>query len=165
MPFSEWLQLKQPAEELFLHKSLWAEEMRFMRLFNVHNSHIWLQDSPHAVRKRGYHGYHDRFSVSFRAGIVRNIDMGPSLLPGRLNAQRYNFLENAQAIILPGSDYPLMLRHFRRTQVSNRPNSFPESGMISRKTVKAKAKFVTRDGLSLFFTSLTRQVLVAKLVM
>jgi hypothetical protein len=65
-------------------------------VFNVHNSHLWARDNPHAIRERGYQV---RFSISVWAGIVGDIVVGPYLLPDRLTAQRYrDFLET----LLPG---------------------------------------------------------------
>jgi hypothetical protein len=49
------------------------------------------------------------FSISFWAGIIGNIVMGPYLLPDRLTAQRHHdFLET----VLPGllEDVPLAVR-------------------------------------------------------
>jgi hypothetical protein len=51
-------------------------------VFNVHNSHLWARDNPHAIRERGYQV---RFSVSVWAGILGNIVVGPYLLSDRLD--------------------------------------------------------------------------------
>jgi hypothetical protein len=86
------------AGELFSHNILWTDEACFTRegVFNAHNSRLWARYNPHAIRERGYQV---RFSVSVWADIVRDIVMGPYLLPGRLTAQRYrDFLET----VLPG---------------------------------------------------------------
>jgi hypothetical protein len=80
--FANGYDINTLADELFLH-ILWTDEACFTRegVFNVHNSHLWAQDNPHAIRERGYQV---RFSVSVWAGIVGDI----------LTAQRYcDFLE------------------------------------------------------------------------
>jgi hypothetical protein len=46
-------------------------------VFNVHNSHLWARDNPHAIRECGYQV---RFSVNIWAGIVGDIGVGPYLL-------------------------------------------------------------------------------------
>jgi hypothetical protein len=60
------------ANELFLHiftSILWTYEVCFTRegVFNVHNSHLWGWENPHASRERGYEV---RFRDSVRAGNV-----------------------------------------------------------------------------------------------
>jgi hypothetical protein len=98
MQFCDWLRHQHATDELILHDILWTDEACFTRegVFNVLNSHFWAQDNPHVIRERGYQV---RFSVSVWAGIVRNIVVGPYLLPDRLTAQRYrDFLET----VLPG---------------------------------------------------------------
>jgi hypothetical protein len=88
MQFCEWLRHQHAADELFLHNILRTDEACFSRegVFNVHNSHLWARDNPHAIRERVYQV---RFSVSIWAGIVEVIVVGPYLLPDRLTAQRY----------------------------------------------------------------------------
>jgi hypothetical protein len=108
MQFCEWLRNQHAADDLSLHNILWTDEACFTRqgVFKVHNSHLWARDNPHAIRERGYQV---RFSVSFWAGIVWDIVVGPYLLPDRLTAQRYrDFLET----VLPGlpEDVPLAVR-------------------------------------------------------
>jgi hypothetical protein len=82
MQFCEWLQHQHAADELFLHNILWTDEACFMRegVFNVHNSHLWAWNNPHAICECG-------FSVNIWIGIVGDIVVGPYLLPDRLTAQ------------------------------------------------------------------------------
>jgi hypothetical protein len=109
MQFCKWLRQQHAADELFLHKILWRDEACFTRegVFNVHNSHLWARDNPHAIRERGYQV---RFNVSVWVGIVGDIVVVPYLLlPDRLTAQGYrDFLE----IVLPRllEDVPLAVR-------------------------------------------------------
>jgi hypothetical protein len=68
-------------------------------VFNVHNSHLWARDNPHAIRERGYKV---RFGVRIWAGIVGDI-VGPYMLPDRLTDQRYrDFLETVLSGLLEG---------------------------------------------------------------
>jgi hypothetical protein len=55
-------------------------------VFNIHNSHMWARDNPHANRERGYQVH---FSVSVWAGTVGDIVVGPYLPPEKLTAQLY----------------------------------------------------------------------------
>jgi hypothetical protein len=108
MQFCEWLRHRYAADKFFLHNILWTDEACFTRegVFNVHNSHLWARDNPHAIRERGCQVC---FRVSVWAGIVGDIVVGPYLLPGRLTAQRYrDFLKT----VLPGllEDVPLTVR-------------------------------------------------------
>jgi hypothetical protein len=92
----------------FLHNILWIDEACFTRdgAFNVHNSHLWARDNPHAIRE---HGYQVRFSVIVWAGIAVDIIVGPYLLLDRLTAQRYrDFLETVLLVLL--EDVPLAVR-------------------------------------------------------
>jgi hypothetical protein len=97
MQFCEWLRHQYAADELFLHKILWTDKACFTRegVFIVHNNHIWAWDNPHAIRE---HGYKVHFSISVWAVIIRDIVVGPCLLPDRLTAQYHDFLET----VLPG---------------------------------------------------------------
>jgi hypothetical protein len=56
MQFCEWLRHQHTADELFFHNILWTDEACFTRegVFNVHNSHFWSRDNPHAIHERGY---------------------------------------------------------------------------------------------------------------
>jgi hypothetical protein len=56
-------------------------------------SQFWAQDNPHAILERGF-----QVRISVWADIVRNIVVGPYLLPDGPTAQRYSFL----ATVLPG---------------------------------------------------------------
>jgi hypothetical protein len=107
MKFCELLH-QHAADELFSHNILWTDEACFTRdgVFNVHNSHLWARDNPHAIRKRGYQV---RFSVSVWAAIVGDIVVGPYLIPDRLTAQRYRDFPET---VLPGllEDVPLAVR-------------------------------------------------------
>jgi hypothetical protein len=53
MLFCEWLH-QHTADELLLHNIVWTDEACFTRagVFSVHNSHLWAQANPHAVRER-----------------------------------------------------------------------------------------------------------------
>jgi hypothetical protein len=53
-------------------------------VFNIHNSHLWAQDNPHAIHK---YGYQVHFSVNVWAGIVWDIVMDPYQLPDMLTAR------------------------------------------------------------------------------
>jgi hypothetical protein len=55
-------------------------------MFNIHETHLWARNNPHAIRE---HGYEVRFSVSFQAGIVEDIVVGPYLISDRLTAEQY----------------------------------------------------------------------------
>jgi hypothetical protein len=107
MQVCKWLH-QHAADELFLRNSLWTDEACFTRegVLNVHNSHLWVRDNPHAIRERGYQV---SFSVGVSASIVGDTVVNPYLLPDRLTAQRYrDFLET----VLPGllADVPLAVR-------------------------------------------------------
>jgi hypothetical protein len=92
----------------FLHNILWTDEacLTHEGAFNVHNSHLWARDNPHAILERGYQV---RLRVSVWAGIVGDTVVGPDLLPDRLTAQRYRDLLET---VLPGllEDVPLAVR-------------------------------------------------------
>jgi hypothetical protein len=74
-------------------------------VFNVHNSHLWARDNPHAIRKCGYQVC---FSVSVSTGIVGDIVMGPYLLPDRLTVQYHDYLKTLLSGLL--EDVPLAVR-------------------------------------------------------
>jgi hypothetical protein len=83
MQFCEWLRHQHTAGELVLRNILWADELCFTRkgVFNVHNSHLWARDNPHALLEHGF--------KSDSAGLIRDTAMSPYLLPDRLVARRY----------------------------------------------------------------------------
>jgi hypothetical protein len=96
------------ADELFVHNILQTDKACFTceGVFNVHNSHLWALDNPHAVH---IHGYEVRFSISVWAGIIRDILMGACLLSDSLTAQWYcDFLDTVLPGLLEGM--PLAVR-------------------------------------------------------
>jgi hypothetical protein len=66
---------------------LWTDEACVTRegMFNVHKSHVWARENPHANRERGYQV---RFGDTVRAGKSGNFSY-TCLLPGRLTAEWY----------------------------------------------------------------------------
>jgi hypothetical protein len=75
-------------------------------MFNVHKSHLWTRDKPHALWERGYQV---RVSVGVWDGIVGNNFVGPNLLADRLTAEQYrNFMETLLPVLLEG--VPLAVR-------------------------------------------------------
>jgi hypothetical protein len=95
MQFCEWLQHQHAADELFLHSILWTDEACFTHecVFNIHKSHLWARDNPHAIRERGYQVH---FSIIVWAGIIGDVVVGPYLLTDRLTAQQHcDFLETS----------------------------------------------------------------------
>jgi hypothetical protein len=74
-------------------------------VFTIQNSNFRAWNNPRTPRK---HGYQAHFSISGWAGIIRDIVMGPYLLPDGLTAQYHVFLEN----VVPGllGDVPLAVR-------------------------------------------------------
>ena len=92
--FSQWLLTKREANVNFLQKILFSDEAYFTRegVFNIHNSHLWNDANPHAIR---VHSYQHRFSVNVWAGILNNNIIGPYLMPSPLNGRQYNnFLQH-----------------------------------------------------------------------
>ncbi|KAI5738722.1 hypothetical protein M8J77_010435 [Diaphorina citri] len=75
-------------------------------MFNIHNSHIWSVENPHA-----FQNVHNqwRFSVNVWAGIVGDNLVGPYLLPARLTEEVYvTFLRETLPVLL--EDVPLARR-------------------------------------------------------
>jgi hypothetical protein len=74
------------------------------RVLNVHNSHLWACDNPHAVHKGGY-----QVHLSIVWAGIRGIAVAPCLLHYRLTAEQFRELLET---VLPGllEDVPLTVR-------------------------------------------------------
>jgi hypothetical protein len=108
MQFCEWLQPQHTADDLFVRNIFWTGEACFTceGVFNINSNHLWAQDNSYAICECQYQV---RFSVSIWAGFIRDIVMGPYLLPERLTAQWYHdFLETVLLELL--QDVPLAMR-------------------------------------------------------
>lgn len=88
LDFAHWFLQQEEADEDFARRILWTDEAFFNRdgVFNLHNSHIWSVENPHAMHP---HGNQYRFSVNVWAGIVGNHLVGPYLMPTPLNGHSY----------------------------------------------------------------------------
>lgn len=103
--FCGWLIQKCAEEPNFLRSILFTDEAGFTRdgVFNVHNTHIWSDENPHAIRESHHQ---QKFSVNVWAGIIDNILVGPYILPNRLNGPEYlRFLREVLPDLL--DDVPL----------------------------------------------------------
>jgi hypothetical protein len=85
MQFCKWLQHQHTVDWLFVHNILWRNEVCFMfeGVFNVHNTHLWPWDNPHATHECGYQVC---FIISVRADVIGDIVMGPYMPLNRLAA-------------------------------------------------------------------------------
>ncbi|GBN39379.1 hypothetical protein AVEN_205915-1 [Araneus ventricosus] len=86
--FCEWLLQQQSTENGFIAHILWTDESCFPRdgVFNHHNSHMWSQVNPHAIRPQKHQ---ERWFLNVWAGILGDRLLGPYLLPERLSRQSY----------------------------------------------------------------------------
>jgi hypothetical protein len=75
-------------------------------VFNLHSNYPWAQDNPHVIRERGNQVH---FRVSIWARNIKDIVVGPCLLPDRVTAQRYR---DSLGTVQPGllEDVPLAVR-------------------------------------------------------
>ncbi|KAI5728463.1 hypothetical protein M8J77_016534 [Diaphorina citri] len=101
---------------------LWTDEACFTNsgMFNIHNSHIWSVENPHA-----FQNVHNqwRFSVNVWAGIVGDNFVGPYLLPARLTEEVYvTFLRETLPVLL--EDVPLARRRQMIYQHDGAPAHF-----------------------------------------
>ncbi|KOC66835.1 Histone-lysine N-methyltransferase SETMAR [Habropoda laboriosa] len=108
MEYSRWLLGEIARNPSFCRFVLWTDEACFTRegCFNVHNSHVWDDENPFAVRT---HAAKERWSINVWAGICDDFVVGPYILLDRLDGTIYNnFLEN----VLPGllEEIPLEIR-------------------------------------------------------
>ncbi|GBM94737.1 hypothetical protein AVEN_45887-1 [Araneus ventricosus] len=79
---------QQSTDNGFIAHILWTDESRFTRdgVFNHHNSHVWSQVNPHAIRPQKHQ---ERWSLNVWAGILGDRLLGPYLLPERLSGQSH----------------------------------------------------------------------------
>ncbi|XP_076246510.1 uncharacterized protein LOC143186686 [Calliopsis andreniformis] len=87
---------------------LWTDEALFTKegCFNAHNSHLWSDENPHAIRVCDTQV---RWSVNVWAGICGTQIIGPYLLPDRLDGGAYKaFLQHVLPDLL--EDVPLEVR-------------------------------------------------------
>lgn len=72
----------------FLKNILFTDEAAFTNdgVFNQHNSHLWSEENPNAIRIRGSQY---KFSINIWCGLVGNTLLGPHELPARLNGQGF----------------------------------------------------------------------------
>jgi hypothetical protein len=54
--------------------------MRQDSLEKAHNTHIWAEEHPHAIRK---HIFQQLFSFNIWAGVIQGQLLGPHILPPR----------------------------------------------------------------------------------
>ena len=107
--FCEWLLQQHEADNAFIAHILWTDEACFTRdgVFNSHNSHMWSESNPHAIRPQRHQV---RWSVNVWAGILGNRMIGPYLLPERLTGHSYLvFLRDVLTDFL--DDIPLAAIH------------------------------------------------------
>jgi hypothetical protein len=106
--FCQWMIGKINTQPNFLNYLLTTDESGFTRegIFNVHNTHLWAQENPHAVRE---HNFQQEFSLNVWAGILNGRLIGPHILPPRLNSEQYlHFLRDVIFDLL--GDVPLEIR-------------------------------------------------------
>lgn len=120
--FCQWflqqcaLQPDFPAYVLFTDEATFTQE----GVFNVHNTHVWATENPHATRP---HAFQKRFSVNVWAGIVNDFLIGPYLLPTRLHGSHYRiFLEEVLPELL--QDVPTVVRNQMWFQHDGAPAHF-----------------------------------------
>nr|XP_012144546.1 PREDICTED: uncharacterized protein LOC105662952 isoform X1 [Megachile rotundata]XP_012144547.1 PREDICTED: uncharacterized protein LOC105662952 isoform X1 [Megachile rotundata]XP_012144548.1 PREDICTED: uncharacterized protein LOC105662952 isoform X1 [Megachile rotundata]XP_012144549.1 PREDICTED: uncharacterized protein LOC105662952 isoform X1 [Megachile rotundata]XP_012144550.1 PREDICTED: uncharacterized protein LOC105662952 isoform X1 [Megachile rotundata] len=82
--YARWLVGKIERNPSFCKYVLWTDEALFIRegCFNAHNSHLWNDENPHAIRPRAMQA---RWSVNLWAGICGDFIVGPYILPDRLD--------------------------------------------------------------------------------
>ncbi|RZC42533.1 DDE 3 domain containing protein [Asbolus verrucosus] len=67
-------------------------------VFNAHNTHVWADENPHAVRE---HNFQHEFSLNVWAGILNGQLIASCILPPRLNAAQYlHFLRDVLFTLL-----------------------------------------------------------------
>lgn len=83
--FCTWLLAQEPG---FVQKIVFTDECCFTRegSFNMHNSHIWGNENPHAYHIRSYQ---HRFSINLWAGIQNNLIVSYFLLYILFNCYGY----------------------------------------------------------------------------
>lgn len=88
LEFCHWFLEKHNEDPNFLRYVMFTDEAGFTRdgIFNCHNTHIWADENPHAIRDSHHQ---QQFSINVWAGIVGNQLLGPYELPGRLNGNTY----------------------------------------------------------------------------
>lgn len=119
MELCNWLLDQEPN---LLRKVLWTDEACFTRdgFFNMHNSHYWSVENPHVVRERGYQ---HRFAVNVWAGILGEHQIGPLILPHRLNGDSFlNLLRNDLPNLM--ENIPLASRQDMWIQLDGAPPHF-----------------------------------------
>lgn len=107
LEFAEWYLDRQRRSPAFASNILWTDEACFARdgFFNVHNSHIWSDENPHAVEQVRSQW---QFSVNVWAGLVSNYVIGPYLLPARLTGEAYaTFIEDVLPELLEDVPYDI----------------------------------------------------------
>jgi hypothetical protein len=75
-----------PVHTFVSHNTVWADKHDlYVRGggVNIHNSHLWAWDNPHAIHEHEYQVY---FTISAWTGIIRDTAVGPYLL----TAQQYH---------------------------------------------------------------------------
>lgn len=103
--FCQWF-ISQPLD--FGWNVLFTDEAQFTRdgINNFHNTHLWLQENPHAVVQNRHQRH---FSLNVWAGIVGDHLLGPVFLPPILNGATYrNFLLDSLPLLL--EDVPIRVR-------------------------------------------------------
>jgi len=77
---------------------LWTDESTFTRShgghsFNIHNTHLWQQENPHAIRETCFQ---QQFSINVWAALLGPHLIGPFILLRRLTSQLYyEFLDHS----------------------------------------------------------------------
>ena len=86
--FAQWYLKNCATYSLYPDKVLFSEETSFTRevTFNTHNTHMWAEENPHAIRRRTAQ---TRFSVNVWADNVGRHLSGPYLLPFRLTGRNF----------------------------------------------------------------------------
>ncbi|GFQ67774.1 DUF4817 domain-containing protein, partial [Trichonephila clavata] len=86
--FCEWLLQQQNTDNGFIAHILWTDESCFSRVevFNHHNSHMWSQVNPHAIRPQKHQ---ECSCLNVWAGLLGYRLPGPYLLPEQLSGHSY----------------------------------------------------------------------------
>jgi len=76
------------ADPMFSTTILWTDETTFTNsgMFNRKNKHFYAQNNPHLVEETKPQ---NRFSLNMWCGIIGNRLIGPKIIDGNLNGERY----------------------------------------------------------------------------
>lgn len=88
LEFARFFLEKQRRNPNFISEVLFTDEAGFTRdgIINCHNLHIWNDENPHAVVQTKHQ---ERFIINVWMGLVGNYLVGPYIIDGTLNGQKY----------------------------------------------------------------------------